>query len=358
MEPQSLPPFEGDLNSRPSRFKKMLSIVFGLGLTLGIAAPKAFDWLQSSAQDSRELAPSPKLAKAKNSRLKRVALDSKAVESEIDLKTLSPKAKPAAQPMSLAAKNKAETQEAASPAGDSKSAKSPKKAETVAEPILKSGPSKLAQISDSPLLLEEVPSSVSAKEVEDLQNLLAKHSKPESSSPYKAVAYTPTLEPAARVASLPLGKSRKAAKAFAVVINNVSFSKENLSQCTRRCALMATDASGQPVRAVFDATTFASALEQHKGTINISGQPKLIKNQQVLIVENITFNLAAEPSRSMAMKARKAKPSQQALPVSLPAKSSNNAYIEVNVDADGLRPGTVIKSRRQIPNEGLESEGL
>lgn len=86
----------------------------------------------------------------------------------------------------------------------------------------------------------------------------------------------------------------------ALSINNASYSKNKLEACKKRCLLLGLDAFGMPVKAIINGSSYAQALLQHKGTINLAGQPRLIKNQQVLIVDSITFNLA--PSESVSGK--------------------------------------------------------
>jgi hypothetical protein len=129
-----------------------------------------------------------------------------------------------------------------------------------------------------------------------------------------------------------------------VSINNASFSKANLGNCTKRCALMGMDAMGNPIKAIIDGSTYAAALMQHNGTINISGQPRIIKNQQILVVENITFNLA--PSQKAVAKRGRA-----AAVAPAPADEKSSGYTEVSFEGDDLKPGTVIKNRKQIPIE-------
>lgn len=96
----------------------------------------------------------------------------------------------------------------------------------------------------------------------------------------------------------PEAKSKPAegeAKVVAMVVNNASYNKASLSACQKRCLLMGVDAFGMPIKAIIDGATYGQALKQHNGTINLAGQPRLVKNQQVLIVESITFNLGPKP---------------------------------------------------------------
>ncbi|MDQ3231483.1 MAG: hypothetical protein M3Q07_06645 [Pseudobdellovibrionaceae bacterium] len=199
-------------------------------------------------------------------------------------------------------------------------------------------------------LIEEVPSALTAVQVEKLMqtnpNVLAKNQKalarPVSLPPSQALnANSQSL------AALPILKSdpRAENKTYPVSINNASFSKANLSNCGKRCALLGMDAMGNPIKAIIDGTAYASALLQHNGTINISGQPRIVKNQQVLVVENITFNLAPT-QKAVAKRGRSA---SAAMPVAAEAKASG--YTEVSFEGDDLKPGTVIKNRKQIPIE-------
>jgi hypothetical protein len=192
-------------------------------------------------------------------------------------------------------------------------------------------------------LIEEVPSALTAAQVEKLMQInsvaLAKNQKvvarpvslPPSQNLNAASSAPQTLSALPILKSDPRGES----KTYPVSINNASFSKVNMANCTKRCVLMGMDALGNPIKAIIDGSAYASALMQHNGTINISGQPRIIKNQQILVVENITYNLA---------------PSTKAVaPVSVDDKASG--YTDVSFEGDDLKPGTVIKMRKQIPIE-------
>jgi hypothetical protein len=198
-------------------------------------------------------------------------------------------------------------------------------------------------------LIEEVPSALTAVQVEKLMmsNGVSPANQP------KVVVRPVALPPSQNLgnpgqqglAPLPMMKTspRGPSKTYPVSINNASFSKANLANCTKRCALLGTDAMGKPIRAIINGAAYATALMQHNGTINISGQPRIIKNQQVLVVENITFNLAPTPKSVAARRGR--------APTAPAAEETAPGYTEVSFEGDDLKPGTVIKSRKQIPIE-------
>jgi hypothetical protein len=200
-------------------------------------------------------------------------------------------------------------------------------------------------------LIEEVPSALTAVQVEKLMQtnsvMMAKNQKalarpvalPPSQNLNAANTVPQKLSPLPVLKTDPRGES----KTYPVSINNASFSKANLGNCTKRCALMGMDAMGHPIKAIIDGATYAAALMQHNGTINISGQPRIIKNQQILVVENITFNLSSS-QKAVAKRGRAA----AAVPV---VDDKAAGYTEVSFDGDDLKPGTVIKNRKQIPIE-------
>jgi hypothetical protein len=198
-------------------------------------------------------------------------------------------------------------------------------------------------------LIEEVPSALTAVQVEKLMQTNSMAMAKNQKALARPVALPPSHNLNAAPASLsplPILKTdpRGESKTYPVSINNASFSKANLANCTKRCALMGMDALGNPIKAIIDGATYASALMQHNGTINISGQPRIIKNQQILVVENITFNLA--PSHKAVAKRGRA-----AAVAPAPADDKAAGYTEVSFEGDDLKPGTVIKTRKQIPIE-------
>jgi hypothetical protein len=201
-------------------------------------------------------------------------------------------------------------------------------------------------------LIEEVPSALTAVQVEKLMQTnsatIARNQKalarPVALPPSQNLNAAPSVPQS--LSALPILKAdpRGENKTYPVSINNASFSKANLAGCSKRCALMGMDAMGNPIKAIIDGATYASALMQHNGTINISGQPRFIKNQQILVVENITFNLA--PSQKAVAKRGRA-----AAVAPTPVDSKAAGYTEVSFEGDDLKPGTVIKTRKQIPIE-------
>jgi hypothetical protein len=201
-------------------------------------------------------------------------------------------------------------------------------------------------------LIEEVPSALTAVQVEKLMQTnsatVARNQKalarPVALPPSQNLNAAPSVPQS--LSALPILKAdpRGENKTYPVSINNASFSKANLASCSKRCALMGMDAMGNPIKAIIDGATYASALMQHNGTINISGQPRIIKNQQILVVENITFNLA--PSQKAVAKRGRA-----AAVAPTPVDDKASGYTEVSFEGDDLKPGTVIKTRKQIPIE-------
>ncbi len=173
--------------------------------------------------------------------------------------------------------------------------------------------SKTSPDQESPIL-EELPEGPSAIEIQNLTAAyLAKNagasSEKDGDAKTVAVAYNPPV-PAKVAVNAPVPAVEAAAPQVeaqpadtvtateevkapsALSINNASYTKNNLENCIKRCVLLGLDAFGMPIKAIINGPTFARSLLSHTGTINLSGQPRLIKNQQVLIVDNITFNLA------------------------------------------------------------------
>ncbi len=379
MEPSTSP----DQNqSQSGGIWLVISMVFISGLAAGILIPSGVKLLSAwgnSPKKSIVERPTKELVKTSSNRTRKVeekisveATKEKAPEAKVLEK------KAIGQGNKLAARSfpndkpikKTSEKLASSPAKDTKIeknsrtkvAKNDKAILTVTKssetPAVISKPS-LAVESKSNIamadLIEEVPSALNAQQVHKLMQ--ANTLKP-SAPVARPVALAPgqgmnamgnTL--AHSSAALPMLKSdpKLERKTYPVSINNASFSKASLGSCSKRCALLGTDANGFPIKAIIDGPTFASALQQHNGTINISGQPRIVKNQQVLIVENITFNLIPIPKATIKT-ARMRAPAMAPTPV-----VDSKGYVEIPVnDSDDLKPGTVIKNRKQIPNEGLD----
>ncbi|MES2746120.1 MAG: hypothetical protein V4655_11875 [Bdellovibrionota bacterium] len=82
-----------------------------------------------------------------------------------------------------------------------------------------------------------------------------------------------------------------------VTVPNAQYSKDQLSSCSKKCLIKSTDAFGKTIHAVINGPEFADALKEHQGTINMVGEKRLVKNQEMFFVQSITFNL---PSRTTA----------------------------------------------------------
>ncbi|RZA24088.1 MAG: hypothetical protein EOP10_10905 [Proteobacteria bacterium] len=82
-----------------------------------------------------------------------------------------------------------------------------------------------------------------------------------------------------------------------VTLPNVQYSKDQLGNCSKKCLIKSTDAFGKTIHAVINGPEFADALKEHQGTINMVGEKRLVKNQEMFFVQSITFNL---PSRTTA----------------------------------------------------------
>lgn len=74
-------------------------------------------------------------------------------------------------------------------------------------------------------------------------------------------------------------------------IYNVSYNKESLANCKQFCLLRIRDPNGLSISAVINGPEYAAILGEHSGTINLTGKKRLIKNHNVFMVQNITFNL-------------------------------------------------------------------
>lgn len=83
-------------------------------------------------------------------------------------------------------------------------------------------------------------------------------------------------------------------------IYNVSYTKESLANCKQFCLLRIRDPNGLNISAVINGPEFASILGEHSGTINLTGKKRVIKNHNVFMVQNITFNLAPIQAKPVA----------------------------------------------------------
>lgn len=374
MGPDSLPPL--DVQSKSVNLWLVAFAVFFTGLGAGVLVPKGLQYL--GMRDSKVASgKEPLTMPGPNGKLRRVDPPlsnqpaSDATEAKVETRLASQtkteiksekikKDKSAEKP-----KQKLAAAAFRAPKEDKKLEKAVAKLEKPAAPVKEETASrtkakdvkivraeKLASPSSTADLIEEVPSALTAVQVEKLMQtnsaMLAKNQKalarPVALPPSQALN-APHSAPQT-LSALPILKTdpRGDSKTYPVSINNASFSKANLGNCTKRCALMGMDAMGHPIKAIIDGATYASTLMQHNGTINISGQPRIIKNQQVLVVENITFNLAPS-EKAVAKRGRAA----AVPPVAVDNKAAG--YTEVSFEGDDLKPGTVIKNRKQIPIE-------
>jgi hypothetical protein len=367
MDPNSLPPM--DVPNKSVNLWLVVVMVFITGLGAGVLVPAGFKYfglseskVASSKEGTTMRGPNGKLRRV-DPPLSHEPTDEALPETGKTKLASHKKMESKRERMRKARAEKPKQQLAAAsfPANETK--KEEKKAEKAAPPVkeeaapapkakAKVPAAQLARTQKAPApaadLIEEVPSALTAVQVEKLmQNnsvTMAKNQKALA----RPVALPPSqnLNPSAPqgLAALPILKNdpRGESRTYPVSINNASFSKANLASCTKRCALLGMDAMGRPIKAIIDGATYASALMQHNGTINISGQPRIIKNQQILIVQNITFNLAPS-QKSVAKRGR--------MPTGAPAAVNENSsgYTEVSFEGDDLKPGTVIKSRKQIP---------
>jgi|GEM_PF-6609692 hypothetical protein len=203
------------------------------------------------------------------------------------------------------------------------------------------------------VVLEEVPTAPSVQQIETLMLRNQKTTSPQLAKPVALPAgaglgQTAELNQDSEK-PLPVLDTGRPSKTYAMVINNASYSKETLNNCPKRCLLLGLDAFGQPIKAIISGPVYAEALLNHNGSINLSGQPRLVKNQQVLLVENVTFNLASN-LRSKPPAPAIARPSVRSEGAAVPVH-----YTPIPTEADDLKPGQVIKNRKQIPIDS-ESE--
>jgi chemotaxis protein histidine kinase CheA len=366
MGPDSLPPME--IEKKSVNLWLVAIVVFVTGLGAGVFIPaglKHLGLVDAKVPSNKESANST----ASNiNKLRRIdpplshaaVTETDAPKAEVKLAAAPKKEKIEKPKQRLAAaafrSNKDEKKAEKAVAKIEKPAPAPVKEEPAAK--AKSKDMKVAKAEKAPApsaaadLIEEVPSALTAVQVEKLMQTnsvaLAKNQKalarPVSLPPSQNLNAAPAVPQT--LSALPILKTdpRGESKTYPVSINNASFSKANLANCTKRCALMGMDALGNPIKAIIDGNAYASALMQHNGTINISGQPRIIKNQQILVVENITFNLAPT-TKAVAKRGRAA----AVAPV--PVNDKAAGYTEVSFEGDDLKPGTVIKNRKQIPIE-------
>ncbi len=149
-------------------------------------------------------------------------------------------------------------------------------------------------------------------------------------------AKTMIAEPSAR-----LTVKSKSTDSYAQVMNNARYSKDKLSACPKRCVISVQDAHGNAVKALISGDLYASGLQKHNGTVNLSGQPKWVNNQQVFVVEQITFNLAPTLAKQVPSNSR-----------FVPVVMRPKAAVRAARGADGeLVPGMIIENRKQIPQD-------
>lgn len=366
MGPDSLPPM--DIEKKSVNLWLVAILVFVTGLGAGVFIPSGLKHLglvDAKVVSNKETANT---AASNTNTLRRVdpplsnapVAEAEAPKAEVKVAAAPKKEKIEKPKQKLAAaafrSNKDEKKLEKAVAKIEKPAPAPAKEEPAVK--AKAKEVKMVKVEKAPAptatadLIEEVPSALTAVQVEKLMQThsvaIAKNQKvvarPVSLPPSQNMNAAPAMPQT--LSALPILKTdpRGESKTYPVSINNASFSKANLANCTKRCALMGMDALGNPIKAIIDGAAYASALMQHNGTINISGQPRIIKNQQILVVENITFNLAPS-TKAVAKRGRAA----AVAPVAAADKSAG--YTEVSFEGDDLKPGTVIKTRKQIPIE-------
>lgn len=91
-----------------------------------------------------------------------------------------------------------------------------------------------------------------------------------------------------------------------MTIANAQYSKDQLDHCSKRCLIKSTDPKGQIINAVISGPAFAEVLRDHNGTINITGVKRVIKDQEIFLVQNITFNLPPRPQTAQATQIKNA----------------------------------------------------
>lgn len=96
-----------------------------------------------------------------------------------------------------------------------------------------------------------------------------------------------------------------------ITITNAQYSKEQLQNCSKRCLLKSTDQSGKVIHAIIHGPAFAEVLESHQGTINIIGVKRVVKNYEVFMVQNITFNLPSKTQTAKAMQTKDSTPASE-----------------------------------------------
>ncbi len=79
-----------------------------------------------------------------------------------------------------------------------------------------------------------------------------------------------------------------------VTIYNVQYQKGELANCKKRCLMKSKDANGAAIYAVVSGPNFGDILQEHGGTINITGKKRKVKNVELFMVQNITFNLGPQ----------------------------------------------------------------
>lgn len=364
-------------------------MVFFVGISCGALIPvgmKFFGvWNKPSASVAKEsearTSDAPKPGKLQ-SRLKRVVEEKVTLEKDKDEGAIeAPAPKAVAQPreMALAAKDQ-------KPKGrpDSSVPRASSNKEAASVPAAPSSPAPLpASVSsvrpkdkdkkaEKGVILEEMSSGPSAIEIQDLTLAYTaakegpgapKKDEPNTISTPAKVVVAPSSKPQPAVVPESFAKSQpaqlvtlsakspapqaklgmltavssaetgsKAAeqtqKVVAMVVNNASYNRASLANCQKRCLLLGLDAFGMPIKAIIDGAVYGEALKQHSGTINLAGQPRLVKNQQVLIVESITFNLGPKLSKGSDASVHPA---------------AKNA---VPSDPDDPRPGSVMQERQ------------
>ncbi len=319
----------------------LVLIVFFIGISVGALIPvgmKFFGvWNKPSTGSATSLEkdddlsmPKTKAKQATAPRLKNIPLNASSSREAAEPSSLAMKAKNNPKQELKTKELKASNKEAISipspaplPASVSAVSTKGKKAEKSA-PILEemaSGPSAI-EIQNLTMAVEaskgKTEPSVGSVST-PARGLLTSTKAPETApKPGQLVALSAKTSPSPTVSlksgllttmNVPEAKSDSAAapKVVAMVVNNASYNKNSLSTCQKRCLLMGLDAFGMPIKAIIDGAVYAEALKQHSGTINLAGQPRFVKNQQVLIVESITFNIApktatTDPNHNPALK--------------------------------------------------------
>lgn len=116
-----------------------------------------------------------------------------------------------------------------------------------------------------------------------------------------------------------------------ITIPNTQYEKSTLAACKARCLLKAKDAKGAPINAVISGPNFADILQEHQGTINLTGKKVVVKKHEIFMVQSITFNL---PTTQKPMAQGLKSPTSQP---KTPYKGTPQAYEDLSSESGSLR---------------------